>query len=114
MSQIQRGNQKMKRTVCQILWDKYQIKAKPGLKIKCPFCSKSPFVVRDDNSIGRCYECNKFIIAEIHEPQYYKEFNAVLTNILYDWQAELLAQNNNNNQQARDFLIWIGELLRIL
>jgi hypothetical protein len=71
----------MKKIVTEILFDQYGIHAKPGMKIKCPFCGHESFSVKSDNTVGKCFHptCEKYIRADLEEGEGFKSSNKCAT-----------------------------------
>lgn len=88
----------------KILFEKFNIDAKPGHKVECPYCHHKTFSIKRDDTIGKCFhpQCGRFIT-----PQYTKENNiySVFKEIYYDFHLALLMQKDQDKFNAYSYLV---------
>src|ERR1700691_5811210 len=88
-----------------ILREKYGIKARPGMKAKCPFCKRNHLWIKRDDRLARCFNpnCCRCITAAQSETS--NGLSQVLEEVFQDCHRELLSQAGKRGKTAYKCLV---------
>jgi P4 family phage/plasmid primase-like protien len=75
------------------LAEKYGIDTRPGRKGDCPFCGRTTFSIKRDDTIGKCFHptCGRFLTPESVERRHETILHRVIEKIFQDFHRHLLA-----------------------
>lgn len=97
----------MNASVSAILRDCYGISAKPGAKVKCPFCHHKTFSLKRDDLLGKCFHpaCGRFITPNQGDGQSSQSLANVLAVIYHDFHQALLSLKEAPYRNAYNYLV---------
>jgi hypothetical protein len=86
----------MSASVSNQLVEKYNIQIRPGGKGQCPFCKRTTFSVKRDDTVGKCFHpnCGQYVNVGLHERRCENTLHLVLASIFTDFHLYLLEQQS--------------------
>jgi hypothetical protein len=97
----------MNPSVSQIIIDNYQINARPGAKIECPFCKHKTMSIKRDDTLAKCFHpsCGRYITVFSDRNSIRGKVQALLGTMFSDFHRELVLHKNARSRKAYSYLV---------
>lgn len=95
------------KSVTKILREQFNIDARPGQKITCPFCGHNSFSIKSDDSFAKCFypECGKRLFPKDLQNKHIEKLSLILDGFCEEAHSKLMRQPLTSEKNALDYLL---------